>query len=213
MRAKHLVTAAALAFAAALPGVASAATAQALTDLNLRAGPGPNYDVVGVIDNNDKANVKGCIEGSLWCEVTYNGKTGWAYSKYLAMQRGPQTVAIEQHQAELGVPVVTYSGPAASAAAGAVTGALVAGPVGAAVGATVGAAAVPAIAPPPTVRTYVTEHRIDPVYLNGEVVVGAGVPETVALQPIPDYQYDYAYVNSVPVLVQPDTRRIVYVYR
>lgn len=216
MRTILLGTAAALAFAAAVPGVASAATAQAITDLNLRAGPGPDYAVVGVIDDNHHATVNGCIEGSLWCEVTYNGRTGWAYSKYLAMQRGGRTIVVEQHEAELGLPIVTYAAPAGTAtgaATGAITGALVSGPVGAVAGATVGAATGTAINPPPAVRTYVTEHQVQPVYLNGEVVVGAAVPETVTLHPIPDYQYNYAYVNSVPVLVSPSSREIVYVYR
>jgi hypothetical protein len=39
------------------------------------------------------------------------------------------------------------------------------------------------------------------------------LPADVALQPVPDYEYQYAYVNRVPVLVQPQTRRIVYIYR
>ena len=67
--------------------------------------------------------------------------------------------------------------------------------------------------PPETVSTYVEGHPLQPVYLNGEVAVGAGLPETVAIEPVPNYQYDYAYVNSVPVLVEPSSRRIVYFYQ
>ena len=62
-------------------------------------------------------------------------------------------------------------------------------------------------------RAYVIEHPARPIYLNGEVVVGAGLPESVDLQPVPDSEYNYAYVNREPVLVQPRTRRIVYIYR
>ena len=62
-------------------------------------------------------------------------------------------------------------------------------------------------------RTYVVSNPVDPVYLDGEVVVGAGLPETVELRTIPDYEYRYVYVNRQPVLVEPDSRRIVYVYR
>ena len=69
------------------------------------------------------------------------------------------------------------------------------------------------IDPPENVRTYVTSNQIEPVYLDGEVVVGAGLPETVELREIPDYEYRYVYVNGQPVLVEPDTRRIVYVVR
>jgi hypothetical protein len=35
----------------------------------------------------------------------------------------------------------------------------------------------------------------------------------VQLRPVPDYNYRYVYVNRQPVLVDPASRRIVYVYR
>ncbi len=62
-------------------------------------------------------------------------------------------------------------------------------------------------------RTYVRSNRIDPVYLEGEVVIGAGLPENVELRRVPDYDDRYVYINEVPVLVEPQTRRIVYVLR
>ena len=52
-----------------------------------------------------------------------------------------------------------------------------------------------------------------PVYLNGEVVQGVELPEDVALAPIPGSEYDYAYVNNVPALVEPMIRRVEYMYR
>ena len=50
-------------------------------------------------------------------------------------------------------------------------------------------------------------------HVLAEVVAGAGLPPAVGLRPIPDYEYEYAYVNGVPVLVDPATRRVVYVVR
>ncbi|MFL5258639.1 MAG: DUF1236 domain-containing protein [Hyphomicrobiales bacterium] len=209
MKIKLVLSAAALMAAASLPNSAfAAADAIALTDLNLRAGPGPNYDVVGVIEANAPARVKGCIEGSLWCQVSVQGATGWAYSKYLAMERDNKRLIISESAKELDVPTVGFEAPAGTVA-GTVAGALVAGPVGAVVGAAVGTAA----SPPAKVRTYVSEHRVDPVYLEGETVVGAKVPETVELYDVPEYEYRYTYVNRVPVLVDPRNREIVYVYR
>jgi hypothetical protein len=79
----------------------------------------------------------------------------------------------------------------------------------AAVGGTAGAAAEP----PAEVRTYVTSNKVDPIYLDGEVVVGAGLPETVELREIPDYEHRYVYLNGQPVLVEPGSRKIVYVIR
>jgi Protein of unknown function (DUF1236) len=69
-----------------------------------------------------------------------------------------------------------------------------------------------AVAPPTTVREYVVGHPVTPTYLNGEIVVGSGLPATVTLAPIPGYQHEYAYVNGVPVLVEPQTRAVTYIY-
>jgi len=193
--------------ATCIPGIALAAMlANALTDLNIRSGPGPEYPVIGFIRAQDAVTMIGCIEGSLWCQVTHKGKEGWAYSQYLSTESAGNRVIISERRPGIAIPTVTYS-PATSGAAvttDAVTGALVSGPV--VVGGT-------AVVPPEQVQTYVTSNPVDPVYLEGEVVVGAGLPETVQLRPVPDYNYRYVYVNRQPVLVDPASRRIVYIYR
>ncbi len=210
---RRAFTIAALAAAAALSNTASAATlATATTALNIRSGPGPQYGVIGVMNTNSRAHMLGCIQDSLWCQVDFHGKQGWAYSKYLATQTAGRPMVIAGNTAQIGVPPVTYETPAGraletvgSAPATAITGTLVEN--------TEPTATQYVVNPPATVRTYVVEHPAQPVYLNGEVVVGAGLPHGVTLQRVPDYDYDYAYVNRVPVLVQPQTRRIVYIYR
>ena len=207
------ISIAALAAATALSSPASAATlATATTALNLRSGPGPQYGVIGVMNGNSQAHMLGCIHDSLWCQVDFHGKQGWAYSKYLTTQTAGQPLVIAGNTAQIGVPAVTYEVPAGttletvgSAPPPAITGTLI--------DSTQPTETQYVVNPPPTVRTYVVEHPAQQVYLNGEVVVGAGLPEDVALQPVPDTDYDYAYVNRVPVLVQPQSRRIVYVYR
>lgn len=86
MHIRRALSMTALLLATALAGQAQAATtATATTPLNIRSGPGPQYDVVGVIKSNGQAVVNGCLEGSLWCQVSYDGRQGWAYSQYLAM--------------------------------------------------------------------------------------------------------------------------------
>lgn len=99
------------------------------------------------------------------------------------------------------------SGAATGAAVGAITG----GPVGAAVGGVVGGVAGAAIDPPEAVRTYVVQNRVEPVSIEQQVQVGAAVPESVVLHQVPEYQYEYTYVNGQPVLVDPGTRQIVYI--
>jgi len=211
MNKKSRLFAAAIFATSIIPNVALAAMlATAVTDLNIRSGPGPEYPVIGFIQAQDPVTMIGCIEGGLWCQITHKGKGGWAYSQYLATQSAGNRVIISERRPGVVVPTVTYSSTSgATIATGVVAGALIAGPVGVVVGGVAGAA----LDPPQQVRTYVTSNPADPVYLEGEVVVGAGLPETVQLRPVPDYNYRYVYVNRQPVLVDPTSRRIVYVYR
>lgn len=213
--------------AAALLALSGAAFAQssavATTDLNVRAGPGPQYPVVGVIGAGEGTTLNGCLEGSKWCQVTTASGQGWAYSDYLTGDFGGQKVVLTERPTDA-VPVVTYEQPqggggaVAGAATGAVAGAIIGGPIGAAIGgvagAAVGGSAEGLASPPPDeVRTYVQSNQLDPVYLDGEVVVGAALPESVVLTEVPNYEYRYVYVNGQPVLVEPQSRRIVYVVR
>ena len=225
MHTKFLVSAAAGALLA-LTGAAFAQSAVvATTDLNVRAGPGPQHQVVGVLGAGQSANLDGCLEASKWCVVAFNGGQGWVYSDYLTGDFGGTQVVLTERPADSGVRIVEApvevdggaTGAVTGGITGAVAGALIAGPVGAAVGGgagfVAGGAAGTVIDPPANVRTYVTSNEVEPVYLDGEVVVGAGLPETVTLREIPDYEYRYVYLNGQPVLVEPATRRIVYVMR
>jgi uncharacterized protein YraI len=223
---KNLLVSAAAGALLALTGSAFAQSAVvATTDLNVRAGPSPQHPVMGIIGAGQSATLSGCLQNSKWCIVAFNGGEGWVYSDYLTGEFGGTQVVVTDRPADSGVRIVEApvdvdggaTGAVTGGVTGAVTGAIIGGPVGAVVGGGVGAvaggAAGTVIDPPERVRTYVRSNEIDPVYLDGEVVVGAGLPETVALRRIPDYEYRYAYVNSQPVLVEPSSRRIVYVMR
>ncbi|SJZ85963.1 DUF1236 domain-containing protein [Consotaella salsifontis] len=217
MRISTIAAAIALAGAAATPSLAQTAVS-ATTDLNVRAGPGPTYDIVGVIPVSGSASLMGCTESGSWCQVSANGAQGWVYSKYLTTDMSGQTVVITEHRSDLQVPVVTYendqgASTTAGAASGAMAGAIIAGPVGAVVGGAAGAATGAALNPPEQRIEYVRSNRVDPVYLEGEPVVGATLPDTVVLHQIPDYSYQYVYVNGQPVLVDPGSHQIVYVVR
>ncbi|MER0236981.1 DUF1236 domain-containing protein [Fulvimarina sp. MAC8] len=211
--------AASIAALLATPSMAQSAVTST-TDLNVRAGPGSNYEIVGVIPTGEAATFDGCTEAGSWCRVTVNGTQGWAAAQYLTTDvQGEQVVVVERRQAAPeAVPTVTYeddggTGEVAGAAAGATIGALVGGPVGAAVGGGVGLAAGAALNPPDARVEYVRSNPVDPVYLEGETVVGAGIPENVQLNAVPEYEYEYANVNGQQVLVDPNTRQIVYIVR
>ncbi|MRX49657.1 DUF1236 domain-containing protein [Paracoccus sp. S-4012] len=204
---------------------AQAVTATAGTDLNMRSGPGVNYEVTGVIPGGDEVSVAGCLEAANWCEVTHGDASGWAYGDYLASKVGEEFQPIYPNRQTLHVPVVVHeeavepsgtrqaADAGMGAAAGATAGALVGGPLGAVIGAAAGAASSRLPDPAPEVRTYVEAHPQDAVLLDGEVVIGAGVPEGVTLYDIPDApDYQYVTINGLPVLVNAE-REIVYIFR
>lgn len=190
----------------------------AYTDLNLRAGPGPAYPIVAVIPAQTAVDVGGCLAEQSWCQVSFGGQDGWASGDYLTVVENDAPVAIYPNRERLQVKTTTYEGDTSDSAtaggvAGAVAGALIAGPIGAAVGGALGAAGGAAATPDTTVTTYVQSNPVEPVYLEGEVVTGASLPETVPLSPVPETTYSYAYVNGVPVLVENGQRQIVYIVR
>lgn len=214
---KKSLTVAALAGLLALPGVAFAQTSTVTTDLNVRLGPGPNYEVMAVIPANQTVTIHGCLETMAWCEVSFETHTGWVYADYLTYEVAGSPVIIREAAPQVEVPVVTYdpqaTGATSGAVSGAIAGAVIGGPVGAAIGGVAGATLGAAVTAPGHVRTYVVEQPVDPVYVEGELVIGATLPEAVVLHPVPEYEYRFAYVNHQRVLVDPTTRQIVYIVR
>ncbi|MCR4268693.1 DUF1236 domain-containing protein [Nitratireductor sp. ZSWI3] len=206
MRHMFLKSTAVAATLIAFTGLAAAeVVAVATTDLNIRSGPGPQYPIIGAIGSNEEAVIEGCQEGSKWCMVTHDGLEGWAYSDYLtAPFGGSERVIVTERPPEI-LPSISYESTA-SVETRPVHGELIGRK-------TALGTIEPIPAPPPAVRTYVETNTFDPVYLEGEVVIGATLPETVEVHEIPDYEYRYVYVNEQPVLVEPQTREIVYVLR
>jgi uncharacterized protein YraI len=205
---KKILFPAAAGMLVALSGAAFADTAvSAITDLNVRAGPGPQYPVIGLLAAGQSATLTGCIQNSKWCTIAEASGPAWVYSDYVTADFGGNTVVLTQRPADSGIAVVEAP-PLADGIQvidEGTTAAINEGPID--------DPALVAVEPPPKVRTYITSRPAEPVYLQGEVVRGATLPDTVALQPIPDYNYEYVYVNGQPVLVEPQSRRIVYIVR
>jgi uncharacterized protein YraI len=227
----------ALAFFAMIGAAQAQTIGTAITDLNIRSGPGPEQPAIGLIKSRQSANVLGCIEGSLWCQVEFRGIQGWAYSQYMTLQAGGGRIVVREPANVANIPFVTYQAPGAPvfASPGIAVPAARAPVVtyrapAPRVVETTGAAPVMAsdealiapsgavigsrfIAPPSAVGSYITTNPGEAASLSGDIVVGAGLPQSVTLNPVPDYRYQYVYVNDTPVLVDPATRRIVYVFR
>ena len=188
---------------AVVAGPAFAVTAYSPTGhLNVRSGPGFQYPPVAQIPANTEAQITGCVPDYSWCAVALPaGATGWASAPYLVTKATVPPKNLQVAGAQLGIPTVTPVN----------TGTVVATPP---VGAMVPAAAiVEPVAPPPNVVSYVTMQAIQPVIVNGEVMVGATLPAAAPVYPIPQSPYLYSYVNGQRILVEPTARRIVYVVR
>ncbi|MCL8384354.1 DUF1236 domain-containing protein [Xanthobacter aminoxidans] len=120
--------------------------------------------------------------------------------------------------AALAAPVIApaaafaQASTATGAVGGAAVGAVVGGPVGAVVGGVVGAGVGAAAEPPQEVRTYVMKERRPSVRMEQEVVVGRQLPPSVTLYNIPqNSEYEYTVVNDRRVIVEPKTRKVVYI--
>jgi len=188
--------------------------ATAATDLNLRAGPGVAYGILSVIPAAQAVTVDGCLAESNWCRVGHDGVNGWASGDYLVtMVESP----IYGNRERLAIGTVTYDSTQESTVgggvAGAIAGGILGGPVGALIGAGVGMGVGQAVAPDERVRTYVIQNPVEPIFLDGEVVVGAGIPEGVTLVEVPESDFYYGYINGTRVLIDRNARRVVHIVR
>lgn len=190
--------------ATALSIAAGAAHAEMLattaTDITIYSGPGAEYPAVGIATRGSSGALDGCLEGENWCRIDVNGMRGWVYAEQLMMDYNGAPVVVEQHRSDLSVPVVSYeqTGSIATPAPGdELIGRVEDGAV---------------ITPPAEVRTYIDTSPVVTVPYDGDMVVGATLPPGVTVTQVPNYRYSYVRLNDRPVLVDPQTRRVVYVY-
>jgi uncharacterized protein YraI len=76
----------------AAAGSASAAEAYTAADLNVRTGPGTEFDRLGTLPANSGVDILNCSSG--WCLVHGRGLRGWVSASYLARGEDPTTVIV-----------------------------------------------------------------------------------------------------------------------
>jgi hypothetical protein len=102
-------------------------------------------------------------------------------------------------------------GATAGGTTGAVAGAVVGGPIGAIVGGFAGAVIGAETAVPDEVVGYVVDNPVPTVTYEGEIEAGVVIPAEVEVVQVPDSpEYGYIYVNGRPVLVEYESREVVY---
>ncbi|RAI03862.1 hypothetical protein DLJ53_05165 [Acuticoccus sediminis] len=208
--------------AALIPAAAYAQSAGSVTtDLNLRSGPGSNYPVLTTIPAGDEVVVNGCVTDTSWCQVSFAGKNGYAYAQYLTVAADTGEAVVVSERRGLLPQIAAETIDAVGNTAGAVTGALIGGTVGLVSGGVGGMGkgmtkgaerGANSFQLADTTVVYVQEHPVQPIYLDGEVMVGVGVPTDVELYEVPQSPYRYVNINDTMVLVDPNSREVVYVF-
>ena len=189
------------AIAGTLVAMSGAAWADTLvsadSDLNMRAGPGSRYPVVGVLAAGQTAVLDGCLQGSKWCAVGNADNRAWINSDYVTSEFSGRRVVLTERPVDSGVTVIETPGVVMDDELS--------------TGSVVQDDDTDLPLPPMEVRSYVRTNAVDPIYIQDEVRTGATLPDTVVLSEVPGYDYRYAYVNGEPVIVSPSSRHIVYV--
>ena len=177
---------------------ALAFTATTTNNLHLRTGPGEQYPVITTIVSKDDVEVHGCLQGVTWCDVNWGDVRGWASAEYIAYKTDQGVELLPMAGDAIGIPTVTYT--AVDAIEPEFVGTFE----------TVDAE-ITAVSPPQQVSAYVTEQNVDTVYVKGEVVVGAVVPENVPLYAVPESEYSFTRVNGHNVLID-NSRQVVHIF-
>ena len=144
---------------------------------------------------NTRFPVTGCIQDYSWCSVVVGNVTGWASAPYLVTDAGGKPTNLQVSGAQLGIPIVAPT-----------PGAVV---VGRSRRSVPWSRSHPRSAwwsqssGRPEVLSYVTQQAVEPVLVNGEVMVGAVLPAAVPVYSVPASPYVYSYVNGQRVLVEP----------
>ena len=76
--------------------------------VNLRAGPGTLYPILGSMQGGQPVTIYGCTEGYGWCDLDWNGQRGWAAGNYLDMPYLGHNTPLATNAAVIGIPFVVF---------------------------------------------------------------------------------------------------------
>ena len=188
----------ALSLLAASPALA--APANATTDLDLRAGPGMDYAVIGVIPAGTTADVEGCLETGTWCRVRLGAESGWANRRHLSGTAGPASPVVAS---TIRVEPAEGTGPAELDAA-VVNGRLVSAPEDIA----------PLIEiPEDAVAVYMTRRAGPDTPADGEVEIDGQTEAGVSLHNVPGSAVTYLTIDGETRVLRPGSSTTVFINR
>ena len=134
MKYEILTAASAVAILVGAPGYSQTPEARADVELSVRSGPSIYDPVMGVLAAGDTVTINGCVEDVVWCEVNFEGGTGWAFGQYLLIPEGEDNmVSLLSNPNEVNIATITVEDEAGTkanengaVAAGATLGTLIA---------------------------------------------------------------------------------------
>ena len=93
---------------AAIASPAHAARGFAVESVTLRAGPDITYPAIVNLPVRARLKIDGCIDGYLWCDVSWRGYRGWVDGRYLETNYNNRDLYIADVAPSIAVPVLTF---------------------------------------------------------------------------------------------------------
>ncbi len=91
-----------------IPAMAFAADGYTTGNVNMRAGPDPDYPLILTLGTGTPVSIQGCTTGWDWCDVIAGGNRGWVAGTYLQYSYNNQPVIVTEYGSQIGIPIVSF---------------------------------------------------------------------------------------------------------
>lgn len=78
-------------------------------NVNLRAGPDPEYPRIFTVPAGTAVSIQGCLDGWTWCDVITMGARGWVAGSYVQYLYQSQPVIVQDYGSRIGIPIISFT--------------------------------------------------------------------------------------------------------